>query len=80
MVIRGVNNMLICVQGHSKKFEFLSGEFKGMVGHVSAYMASDIRKKYGKAVKITQMVKAIKKKDLNGPVISIPVSDYLKGI
>lgn len=71
--------MLIYVQGHSKKFEFLSGEFKGMVGHVSAYMAKDIKDKYGKEVKIRQMVKNAKKQNLNGPVINIPVSDYLKG-
>lgn len=71
--------MLICVQGHSKKFEFLSGEFKGMVGHVSAYMAKDIKKKYGKEVKITQIGKTTKKQNLNGPVVNIPVSEYLKG-
>ena len=71
--------MLISVLGCSKKFEFISGEFKGMVGHVSAYMASDIKKKYGKEVKITQMVKDAKKQNLNGPVVNIPVSEYLKG-
>ena len=70
--------MLISVLGQSKKFEFISGEFKGMVGHVSAYMAKDIKNKYGKAVQIRSVVRN-KKKNMNGPVINIPVSEYLKG-
>lgn len=69
--------MMIHVTGNSKKITVLSGDYAGMVGHVSGYTAKELRQKYGKAIKIEAMIKKVKK-NLNGPVVNIPVNDYLR--
>lgn len=69
--------MMFHVAGNSKKITVLSGDYAGMVGHVSGYTAKELKAKYGKGIKIESMLKKVKK-NLNGPVVNIPIDEYLQ--
>ena len=65
--------MLINIGGHSKKITF-----NGLVGHCSSETAKELKRKYGKLLKVESTIKQ-HKVNKSGPCVSIPVSEYLSG-
>ena len=63
--------MLINIGSHSKKITF-----NGLVGHCSPETAKELKKVYGKLLKVESTTKSRKERK-SGPCISIPINDYL---
>ncbi len=65
--------MLVNTNGKSKKISIF-----GMVGHCSRETAKELKRKYGKLLKVESTIKQ-HKVNKSGPCVSIPVSEYLRG-
>ena len=63
--------MLVNTNGKSKKISIF-----GMVGHCSSETAKELKRKYGKLLKVESTTKSRKERK-SGPCISIPINDYL---
>ena len=66
--------MLVNTNGRSKKITF-----NGLVGHCSSETAKELKRKYGKLLKVESTTKSRKERK-SGPCVSIPVNDYLKEV
>ena len=66
--------MLVNTNGKSKKISIF-----GMVGHCSRETAKELKRKYGKLLKVENTIKAHKERK-SGPCVSIPINDYLKEV
>lgn len=63
--------MLVITGGRSKKITF-----GNWVGHCSSETAKELKRKYGKLLKVESTTKSRKERK-SGPCISIPINDYL---
>ena len=63
--------MLVNTNGRSKKITF-----NGLGGHCSSETAKELKRKYGKLLKVESTTKSRKERK-SGPCISIPINDYL---
>ena len=66
--------MLINIGGHSKKITF-----NGWVGHCSPETAKELKKVYGKLLKVENTIKTHKERK-SGPCVSMSINDYLKEV
>ena len=64
--------MLVNTNGRSKKITF-----NGLVGHCSPETAKELKKVYGKLLKVENTIKTHKERK-SGPCVSMSINDYLK--